>query len=161
MTTIADYFQQPSFGSPRFVFVCHSFFFQSFFVFFWWSTSMVAMPCLQEVGKLVAVIGDEDTVTGFLLAGVGHRTAQGSNFLIVKQDTQLATIEETFQTLTQRDDIGIILINQHIANDIRHVLKDYNATIPTVLEIPSKEHPYDPEQDYIMQRVNMFLGGTG
>lgn len=101
----------------------------------------------------------QDTVTGFLLAGVGHRTAQGSNFLVVKQDTQLSTIEETFQNLTARDDIGIILINQHIANDIRHVLKDYNATIPTVLEIPSKEHPYDPEQDYIMQRVNMFLGG--
>ena len=32
-------------------------------------------------------------------------------------------------------------------------------TIPTILEIPSKEHPYDPEQDFIMQRVNMFLGG--
>jgi len=51
------------------------------------------------------------------------------------------------------------LINQHIANSIRHVLKDYNQTIPTVLEIPSKEFPYDPEQDYIMQRVNMMLGG--
>lgn len=101
----------------------------------------------------------QDTVTGFLLAGVGHRTAQGSNFLIVKQDTQLPQIEEAFQNLTARDDVGIILINQHIANSIRHVLKDYNATIPTVLEIPSKEHPYDPEQDYIMQRVNMFLGG--
>ena len=37
----------------------------------------------------------------------------------------------------------------------------HNQTIPTVLEIPSKEHPYDPEQDYIMQRVNMFLGGQG
>ncbi|KAG7367415.1 V-type ATP synthase subunit F [Nitzschia inconspicua] len=115
----------------------------------------------MEVGKLVAVIGDEDTVTGFLLAGVGHRNAQGSNFLIVKQDTQLPQIEDAFRTLSQRDDVGIILINQHIANDIRHVLKDYNATIPTVLEIPSKEHPYDPEQDYIMQRVNMFLGGGG
>ncbi|KAL3896122.1 MAG: hypothetical protein SGARI_007256, partial [Bacillariaceae sp.] len=102
-----------------------------------------------------------DTVTGFLLAGVGHRNAQGSNFLIVKQDTTLTQIEESFRTLSQRDDVGIILINQHIANDIRHVLKDYNATIPTVLEIPSKEHPYDPEQDYIMQRVNMFLGGGG
>jgi V-type H+-transporting ATPase subunit F len=61
---------------------------------------------------------------------------------------------------SQRDDVGIILINQHIAKDIRHVLKDYNQTIPTVLEIPSKEHPYDPEQDYIMQRVNMYLGGS-
>ena len=96
-----------------------------------------------------------------MLAGVGHRNAQGSNFLIVKQDTKLQQVEEAFQNFTTREDIGIILINQHVANDIRHVLKDYNATIPTVLEIPSKEHPYDPEQDYIMQRVNMFLGGGG
>jgi len=79
--------------------------------------------------------------------------------LIVKQDTPLAQVEETFKTLSTREDVGIILINQHIASDIRHVLKDYNQTIPTVLEIPSKEHPYDPEQDYIMQRVNMYLGG--
>jgi V-type H+-transporting ATPase subunit F len=115
----------------------------------------------MDVGKLVAVIGDEDTVTGFLLAGIGHRNAEGANFLIVKQDTQLQQVEEAFHKLTERDDVGIILINQHVANDIRHVLKDYHQTIPTVLEIPSKEHPYDPEQDYIMQRVNMFLGGGG
>ncbi len=101
----------------------------------------------------------QDTVTGFLLAGVGHRTADSTNFLIVKQDTKLSQVEEAFLNFSQRDDVGIILINQHIANDIRHVLKDYNQTIPTVLEIPSKEHPYDPEQDYIMQRVNMYLGG--
>ena len=81
--------------------------------------------------------------------------------MIVKQDTPLSQVEEAFQKLSTREDIGIILINQHIAGDIRHVLKDYNQTIPTVLEIPSKEHPYDPEQDYIMQRVNMYLGGGG
>mmetsp|Transcript_44354 Transcript_44354/g.106855 ORF Transcript_44354/g.106855 Transcript_44354/m.106855 type:complete len:116 (-) Transcript_44354:47-394(-) len=113
----------------------------------------------MEVGKLVAVIGDEDTVTGFLLAGVGHRTAEGCNFLVVKNDTKVQQVEEAFKAFSTRDDVGIILINQHVANDIRHILKDYNATIPTVLEIPSKEHPYDPEQDYIMQRVQMFLGG--
>lgn len=101
----------------------------------------------------------QDTVSGFLLAGVGHRTANSTNFLIVKTDTKLQQVEEAFLNFSQRDDVGIILINQHIANDIRHVLKDYNQTIPTVLEIPSKEHPYDPEQDYIMQRVNMYLGG--
>ena len=63
--------------------------------------------------------------------------------------------------MVERSDIAIILINQHIANDIRHILRDYNQSIPTVLEIPSKDHPYDPNQDYIMQRVNMILGGTG
>jgi len=103
---------------------------------------------------------NQDTVTGFLLAGIGHRTAEGSNFLIVKQDTTLTQVEDAFKNMSTREDIGIILINQHIASDIRHVLKDYNQTIPTVLEIPSKEHPYDPEQDYIMQRVSMYLGGS-
>ena len=39
---------------------------------------------MDESGKLIAVIGDEDTVTGFLLAGVGHRNAEGQNFLVVK-----------------------------------------------------------------------------
>jgi len=107
----------------------------------------------------VAVIGDEDTVTGFLLAGVGHRTSDSTNFLIVKSDTKLGQVEDAFNNFSQRDDIGIILINQHVANDMRHVLKEYTQTIPTVLEIPSKEHPYDPDQDYIMQRVNMYLGG--
>ena len=115
----------------------------------------------QEVGKLVAVIGDEDTVTGFLLAGIGQRTADKSNFLIVKPDTPQKVVEDNFTDFTVRDDIGIILINQHVANNIRHKLKDYTQTVPTVLEIPSKDQPYDPEQDYIMQRVNMFIGAQG
>ena len=61
--------------------------------------------------------------------------------------------------LTQRDDVGIILINQHIAASIRGLLRDYSETIPTVLEIPAKDHPYNPDEDYIMQRVNLYLGG--
>lgn len=122
-------------------------------------TKVVVWDLLSIITALVFLLPpSQDTVTGFLLAGVGHRNADGSNFLIVKQDTKLTQVEDAFRRLSSRDDVGIILINQHIANNIRHVLKDYNQTIPTVLEIPSKEHPYDPEHDYIMQRVNMFLG---
>ena len=43
------------------------------------------MAMLDDSGKLIAVIGDEDTVTGFVLAGVGHRNVEGSNFLVVKE----------------------------------------------------------------------------
>ena len=46
-----------------------------------------------------------------------------------------------------------------IANDIRHVIRDYTKAIPTILEIPSKDQPYDPEQDSVMQRVLQFVGG--
>lgn len=34
--------------------------------------------------SLISVIGDEDTVTGFLLAGIGERNTKGeTNFLVV------------------------------------------------------------------------------
>jgi len=40
------------------------------------------------------------------------------------------------------------------------MLDSYTKVIPTILEIPSKDKPYDPEQDTIMKRVNMLVGGT-
>jgi vacuolar-type H+-ATPase subunit F/Vma7 len=38
-----------------------------------------------EEGHLIAVIGDEDTITGFLLAGTGHveGVKRSANFLVV------------------------------------------------------------------------------
>jgi V-type H+-transporting ATPase subunit F len=50
-----------------------------------------------------------------------------------------------------------------VCDDIRHVVKEYSEsgqTIPTILEIPSVDHPYDPSKDSIMQRVQVFFGGN-
>ncbi|CAI5739179.1 unnamed protein product [Peronospora destructor] len=113
---------------------------------------------MSDSTKLIGVIGDEDTVTGFILAGIGHRTAEGTNFLVVKPSTPISVIESSFRSLTSRNDIAILLINQHVAEEIRHLLNTYDKTIPTVLEIPSKDSPYDPTKDYIMKRVNLMLG---
>lgn len=111
--------------------------------------------------RLVAIIGDEDTVTGFLLAGVGDvGNKNNPNFLIVDSKTQHNVIEEAFKQLTTRNDIAILLINQHIANDIRYLLEQYNQTIPTILEVPSKDHPYDPSKDYILSRVKQMFGDS-
>lgn len=151
----------------------------------------------MATGKLVAVIGDEDSVTGFLLAGrnfwgdccllcqcflfclcvcenslfddgltfffvlgVGQRDLQGQNFFVVKKDTKQTDIENAFKKITSRNDIAIILINQHVANMIRHLVTEFVEAnvVPTVLEIPSKEHPYNPSQDPIMKSVNRLLG---
>lgn len=108
--------------------------------------------------KLIAVIGDEDTVTGFLLAGTGQRDAKGCNYLVVDNKTKRSQIEQAFNTMTTRHDIGIVLINQNVANEIRHLLNTYDKITPTILEIPSKEHPYDARKDYIMKRVMLKLG---
>ncbi len=45
------------------------------------------MSALDDTGKLIAVIGDEDTVTGFILAGIGQKSVDGANFLVVKAGT--------------------------------------------------------------------------
>ncbi|KAL0478155.1 V-type H+-transporting ATPase subunit F [Acrasis kona] len=108
---------------------------------------------------LVAVMGDEDTVTGFLLAGIGdmNKTRQ-PNFLIVDNKVDSSQIEETFKKFVARKDIAIILINQHVADQIRGLLNNYDQIVPAILEIPSKEIPYDPSKDYILSRVKQFLG---
>ena len=66
-------------------------------------------------------------------------------------------IESAFQDYTERKDIAILLINQHvshlsllawmkltvqIAEKIRPAVDRYQAAFPALLEIPSKEHPY-------------------
>ncbi|KAK3390534.1 ATPase, V1 complex, subunit F [Podospora didyma] len=112
--------------------------------------------------QFLAVIGDEDSVTGLLLAGIGHVTAapdSQKNFLVVDNKTDNAAIEAAFERFTtQRKDIGIVLINQHVAERIRHRVDTYTAAFPAVLEIPSKDHPYDPEKDSVLRRVRRLFG---
>jgi hypothetical protein len=44
-----------------------------------------------------------------------------------------------------------------IANMIRFMIDSYSKPLPAILEIPSKDHPYDPNQDSILSRVkHMF-----
>ncbi len=113
----------------------------------------------NENNLLLAIIGDEETVTGFLLAGVGERSENSKNFFTVGNNADPVEIEEIFKSLISRKDIGIILISQHIAELIREVLDQYEEIIPTVLEIPSKNYPYSIEKDSIMQKACRQLYG--
>ncbi|EHA54724.1 H(+)-transporting V1 sector ATPase subunit F [Pyricularia oryzae] len=121
-----------------------------------------AMAADSKDRQFLAVIGDEDSVTGLLLAGIGHVTPapdSQKNFLVVDNKTDTAAIESAFQKFTtERKDIGIVLINQHIADRIRHIVDTYTAAFPAVLEIPSKDHPYDPEKDSVLRRVRRLFG---
>ncbi|EGR33209.1 hypothetical protein IMG5_059220 [Ichthyophthirius multifiliis] len=112
--------------------------------------------------KLIAVIGDTDTVTGFLLTGIGERNIKGeSNFLIVEPDTKEKLIEDTFNAFLRNPSIAVILVNQHIAEKyLRHIISNYEEIIPTILEIPSKDKVYEPKKDSIMQRANKLLYGS-
>ncbi|MFQ6627458.1 hypothetical protein Gotur_005478 [Gossypium turneri] len=124
---------------------------------------------------LIAMIADEDTVTGFLMAGVGNvDLRRKTNYLIVdsiiaifepedayfevfRKKTTVKAIEDTFKDYTTREDIAIILISQYVANMIRFLVDSYNKPVPAILEIPSKDHPYDPAHDSVLSRVKYLF----
>jgi V-type H+-transporting ATPase subunit F len=113
----------------------------------------------REEGAILAIIGDEDTVTGFLLAGIGNIDSnRQKNYLVVDSKTRQQEIIDAFKKFTSNDDIVVLLITQNIADTIRFLLDDYEQLLPTILEIPSKDHPYDPQKDYIMNRIKKLLG---
>ena len=72
-------------------------------------------------------------------------------FLIV--DTAVSDIEDTLKKFIRREDIDIILINQNIAELVRTTIDGHTAPVPSILEIPSKDHPYDPTKDSILRRA--------
>ncbi|CAN1313334.1 V-type proton ATPase subunit F [Linum perenne] len=40
---------------------------------------------------------------------------------------------------------------------VRYLVDSYNKTFPAILEIPSKDHPYDPAQDSVLSRVKYLF----
>ncbi|EXJ80721.1 V-type proton ATPase subunit F [Capronia epimyces CBS 606.96] len=122
----------------------------------------MAAPAAYKDRQFLAVIGDEDSVTGLLLAGIGHVTDppdSQKNFLVCDSKTEKSEIEKAFNSFTkERKDIGIVLINQHIAEQIRDTVDKFRDAFPAVLEIPSKDHPYDPEKDSVLRRVRRLFG---
>lgn len=113
--------------------------------------------------SLLAAIADEDSITGLLLAGVGQVSGEDgkeTNFLTVSPDkTTVEEIEAAFDKFTsEREDIAILLINQHLADLIRFKVDNFTNAFPAILEIPSKDHPYDPEKDSILKKVRRLFG---
>merc|ERR1711907_32964 len=119
----------------------------------------MSQPLVRKDGAKIAMIGDEDTLTGFLLTGIGDIPKKGDpNFLQCDGETPVEEIEAIFHRLTKDPDIGVIIINQWIATKIQAAIKDYNKVIPTVVTIPSKDLPYDSESDPVFQRVKRLMG---
>lgn len=51
-----------------------------------------------------------------------------------------------------------LFMEWQVAEKIRHRVDTYTDAFPAVLEIPSKDHPYDPEKDSVLKRVRRLFG---
>ena len=110
---------------------------------------------------LVSAIGDRTTITGLLLTGMGERNLKNqTNFLIVDKDTDDETIETTLRSFLERSDIGIVLISQNVAERVRNIIVEHNKVLPTILEIPSNDTPYEADKDTIVKRAAAILWGS-
>ena len=46
-----------------------------------------------------------------------------------------------------------------VAELIRTTIDAHTAPLPAILEIPSKDHPYDPSKDSILRRAKGMVSG--
>lgn len=99
--------------------------------------------------QLIGLIGDLDSVVGFLLGGLGEKTIKSpsqlqeseTNVFIVDKDTEEMVIEESLRTMLRRTDIGMVFVTRLVADRIRSFLSHRTQVYPIILEIPS---PLDP-----------------
>lgn len=76
-------------------------------------------------------------------------------------ETTRETIEATFERLVSRGDVGLIIMNQPVAETIRSTVSAHTAKVPMVLEIPAaggNAAAFDVKRDPIMKRVLQMLG---
>ncbi|XP_031476188.1 V-type proton ATPase subunit F isoform X2 [Nymphaea colorata] len=79
---------------------------------------------------LIAMIADEDTVTGFLLAGVGNvDLRRKTNYLIVDSKTTVKAIEDAFKEFTTKEDIAIVLISQYMNSNLMNTEEEAAACL--------------------------------
>ena len=74
-------------------------------------------------------------------------------------ETPVDRIEAAFREFAARPDVAVILVTQPVAEEIRPAIAAHVAAVPAVLEIPSKDMPYQPEKDAVLARVRHLLGG--
>jgi V/A-type H+-transporting ATPase subunit F len=97
------------------------------------------------------VIGDEDTVLGFSLAGIEGEAVHNP-------DETRAALEKAFQ----REALGIIIISERAANTIRSQVEQYiyKTTFPLIIEIPDRQGPMERKgsiRDMIRAAVGVHL----
>ena len=78
------------------------------------------------------VIGDEDTVLGFSLAGIDGEAVN-------EAEEAKASLEKAFKM----EGLGIIVITERVAEKIRSLVDQYiyKTTFPLIIEIPDRLGP--------------------
>ena len=97
----------------------------------------------------IAVMGDPDTVTGFMLGGI-------------KEGYPVRNMEEADQTLEKliKTDISIIIITEKIGDELRTNIDKLTKerTLPMIIEIPDKNGSIEIESEPLNKLIKRVIG---
>ena len=109
-----------------------------------------------EIG-LIAVIGEESFVSGFLLAGIGL-AGPLSNFFVVDAATSKAETQLVFEEFLERKDLGIVLVSQFLLEgDLQALAMQHRGAQPTVVGVPATGSTYHPKKDLFLRQAAVEL----
>jgi len=101
----------------------------------------------------IALIGDRHTVYGFRLAGIRK------TFLM--EEIRKGGIREILKELFS-DNIGIILVTEKVAEEIRNILEEVDrfrkGIVPIILEIPDSGGPLISKVDPMRKLIKRTVG---
>jgi V/A-type H+-transporting ATPase subunit F len=97
----------------------------------------------------IAVVADEETVTGFRLGGI-------------KESHPVESAEETKEIIKNLMDknISIIITTENIGDELRDFIDNIkkNRTLPIIVEIPDKNGPMERTTDPLSELVKRAIG---
>jgi ATP synthase F subunit len=109
-----------------------------------------------EIG-LIAVIGEESLVSGFLLAGIGL-AGPLSNFFVVDAATSKTETQLVFEEFLERTDLSVVLVSQFLLDgDLQGLAMQHRGAKPIVVGVPATGCRYDPKKDLFLRQAGEEL----
>lgn len=101
--------------------------------------------------KKIVVVGGEDMSLGFSLAGVDES-------YVPKNDYEA---KKTMERLAGSSDVGVVILSERIAEDIREELEKISQDkdlYPVIIEISDKEGPLEEKEDPLKSKIRRAVG---
>ena len=104
----------------------------------------------------IAVIGDEELVSGMRLAGI-------SRYYLIKDDHDIGQeVRQALSSLIGEPDIGVIVILEdytEYVGDLLTQIKESRRLTPVIVEVPSKRGTsYGDAREYYKRYARAFIG---
>ncbi len=97
----------------------------------------------------IAIMADQDTVTGFMLGGI-------------KEGYPVNNMEEAGKTLEElvKEDFSIIITTERIGDEFRDTINKLTSerALPMIIEIPDKTGSIERETDPLRELIKRVIG---